>query len=115
MLRQFAKIIMLVMALWAAPATTYAQGAVSQTYSGAELLTAGEQFFGSISQGLAAIVERAVSQFGEPNAYILGQEGSAAFFGGVRYGDGEMYTRNAGQHELFWQGPTIGLDRKSVV
>jgi len=110
MLRQFAKIIMLLMALWAAPNTAYAQGAVSQTYSGEELVAAGEQFFGSISQGLASVVERAVSRFGQPNAYILGQEGSAAFFGGVRYGEGNMYTRNAGQRALFWQGPTIGFD-----
>ncbi len=110
MLRQFAKTIMLVMALLAFPATPYAQGAVSQTYSGEELVSAGQQFFGSISQGLAAVVERAVSQFGQPNAYILGEEGSAALFGGVRYGEGEMYTRNAGQLELFWQGPTIGFD-----
>jgi len=110
MFRQFAKTIILVITLWGAASAAYAQGAVSKTYSGEELLTAGEQFFGSISQGLASVVERAVSQFGQPNAYILGQEGSAAFFGGARYGEGTMYTRNAGQRYLFWQGPTIGFD-----
>ncbi len=110
MLRQFAKMILLVTGLWLAPVPGYAQGAVSETYSGDELVAAGQQFFGSLSQGLASVVERAISQYGQPNAYILGQEGSGALFGGVRYGEGAMYTRNAGQRDLFWQGPTIGFD-----
>jgi len=41
---------------------------------------------------------------------ILGEEGSAALFAGARYGEGQLYTRNAGQHQVFWQGPTIGFD-----
>ncbi len=92
------------------PMAAYGQGAVSETYSSDELLNTGHQFFGSISQGLASVMERTISQFGQPNAYILGQEGSAALIGGARYGEGNMYTRNAGQREIFWQGPTIGLD-----
>ncbi len=75
-----------------------------------ELITEGNQFFGEVSQGLASMVERAVSQYGLPNGYILGQEGSAALVGGVRYGEGTLYTKNAGQHPVFWQGPTIGPD-----
>ncbi|MDF2984419.1 MAG: hypothetical protein K0Q69_4191, partial [Devosia sp.] len=68
------------------------------------------QFFGSVAQGLASLVERAVSQFGLPNAYILGEEAGGAIFAGARYGEGTMYTRNQGEHSLFWQGPTVGLD-----
>lgn len=90
--------------------TAQAQGTLMETYSTDELLNTGHQFFGSVSQGLASVVERAVSQFGEPNAYILGQEAAGAIFGGVRYGEGNMYTRNAGQRSIFWQGPTIGFD-----
>lgn len=86
------------------------QGTVSDSYSINELVDAGGDFFGSVSQGLASVMERAVSQFGQPNAYILGQEGSAALIGGVRYGEGAMYTRNAGQRDIYWQGPTIGFD-----
>lgn len=93
-----------------APVSAHAQGAVSDTYSADELVNTGHQFFGSISQGLASVVERAISQFGQPNAYILGQEASGAFIGGLRYGEGAMYTRNVGQHDMFWQGPTIGFD-----
>ena len=80
------------------------------TFSSNELVSAGHQFFGDVSQGLAGIVEHAVEQYGLPNGYILGQEGSGAIIGGARYGEGELYTRNAGQHHVYWQGPSIGLD-----
>ncbi|MFB9138407.1 DUF1134 domain-containing protein [Maritalea porphyrae] len=87
-----------------------AQDTVSDRYTANELVQAGGQFFGKVSQGLASVVERAISNYGLPNGYILGQEGSGAFFGGVRYGDGELYTKNAGNHILYWQGPTLGFD-----
>lgn len=86
------------------------QGSISDTYSGDELVATGGEFFGSVAQGLASLVERAVSQFGLPNAYILGEEAGGAIFAGARYGEGTMYTRNQGEHGLFWQGPTVGLD-----
>jgi hypothetical protein len=84
--------------------------AQSDTYSSNELLTEGHRFFGGVSQGLASIVERAVSQYGLPNGYILGQEGSGAIIGGLRYGEGVLNTKNAGQRDVFWQGPSIGAD-----
>jgi hypothetical protein len=86
------------------------QGSLSDTYSGDDLVTAGSEFFGSAAQGLASVVERAVSEFGLPNGYILGEEGSGAVFIGVRYGEGTLYTRNAGTLPIFWQGPSFGLD-----
>ena len=86
------------------------QGSLSDTFSGDELVDTGHQFFGSVAQGLASLVERAVSQFGLPNAYILGEEAGGAIFAGARYGEGTMYTRNQGEHGVFWQGPTVGLD-----
>src|SRR5271170_437228 len=55
-------------------------------------------------------VQEAVRQWGLPNGYILGQEASAAFVGGLRYGEGQMYTRNAGDQKIFWQGPSVGFD-----
>ena len=33
-----------------------------------------------------------------------------AFVGGLRYGEGTLYTRNAGDQRLFWQGPSLGFD-----
>jgi len=86
------------------------QGSLSDTFSGEELVNTGHEFFGSVAQGLASLVERSVSQFGLPNAYVLGEEAGGAIFAGARYGEGTMYTRNQGEHSLFWQGPTVGLD-----
>jgi hypothetical protein len=75
-----------------------------------EILDAGHQFFGSVSRGLASIVEKATSQWGQPNGYILGQEASGAFVGGLRYGEGTLYTKNAGDLRVYWQGPSVGFD-----
>src|SRR3972149_2229912 len=47
-------------------------------FSSNELLNAGHSFFGSVSRGLAQIVEKAVSQWGLPNGYILGEEAAGA-------------------------------------
>jgi hypothetical protein len=79
-------------------------------YSSNEIIDAGHRFFGSVSRGLAEIVEKAVSQWGLPNGYILGEEASGAFIGGLRYGDGTLYTRNAGDVRVFWEGPSLGFD-----
>ena len=91
---------------WAARSS----GSLSDTYSADELVQKGGAFFGTVAQGLASVVEKAVSQYGLPNGYILGEEGSGAFFAGLRYGQGTMYTRNAGDLAVYWQGPTVGLD-----
>jgi hypothetical protein len=48
------------------------------TYSSGEIIQAGHKFFGAISRDLAGIVEHAVSTWGLPNGYILGQEGGGA-------------------------------------
>jgi hypothetical protein len=79
-------------------------------FSPNELIDAGHKFFGGVSRGLAMIVEKAVSQWGLPNGYVLGEEAGGAFVGGVRYGDGTLYTKNAGDLRVFWQGPSVGFD-----
>jgi hypothetical protein len=75
-----------------------------------EIIDAGHRFFGGVSRGLAMVVEKAVSQWGLPNGYVLGEEAGGAFVGGLRYGDGTLYTKNAGDLRVFWQGPTLGFD-----
>jgi hypothetical protein len=79
-------------------------------YSSDEIIDAGHHFFGGISKGVASIVEKTVDQWGQPNGYILGEEAGGAFIGGLRYGDGTLYTKDAGDLRVFWQGPTIGVD-----
>src|SRR5271165_663518 len=79
-------------------------------FSADEIVDSGHRFFGSLSRGLAEAVQEAARRWGLPNAYILGQEASGAFVGGLRYGEGKMYTRNAGNERVFWQGPSLGFD-----
>jgi hypothetical protein len=80
------------------------------SYRSEELLNAGHRFFGNVSRGLASVIERAVSQWGLPNGYILGEEGSGAIVAGLRYGEGTLYTKNAGDLRVYWQGPSLGFD-----
>lgn len=89
---------------------TQAQQGAPQRFTTNELVDNGHRFFGSMSRGLAQVVEEATKRWGQPNAYILGQEASGAFIAGARYGEGQMYTRNAGQQKIFWQGPSLGFD-----
>ena len=86
------------------------QRAPANTYGPDELVGAGHRFFGSVSRGLASVIERAVSQWGLPNGYVLGEEGSGAFVAGLRYGEGTLYTKNAGDLRVYWQGPSVGFD-----
>src|SRR4051812_20453074 len=103
-------VLSLALLLGLAAPSMAASGSVGDTFSADEIVQTGGQFFGSVSQGLASLVEKAASQFGLPNGYILGEEGSGALFVGGRYGEGTLYTRNQGQYPLFWQGPSVGFD-----
>ncbi len=92
------------------PPPPVVQAPAPNQYSSNEILESGHKFFGSISRGLAQIVEKAFSQFGQPNGYILGEEAGGAFVAGLRYGEGMLYTKNAGDLRVYWQGPSIGFD-----
>ena len=108
-IRWIAWLMLVVLALpLAGTRTALAQS--SENYSADEIVKAGHNFFGEVSGGLASVVEHAVSQYGLPNGYVLGEQGSGALIAGVRYGDGTLYTKNAGQHPVFFQGPSIGWD-----
>jgi hypothetical protein len=82
----------------------------AEQYSAQEIVDAGHTFFGETSGGLATLVEKAFSAYGLPNGYVLGEEGSGAIVGGLTYGEGTLYTKNAGDHKVFWQGPSVGWD-----
>lgn len=90
------------------PTKTFAQS--NSHYTSQEVLSAGHRFFGATSGNLAAAFEKTFSKYGLPNGYILGEELSGAFIGGLRYGEGTLFTKNAGDHKVFWQGPSIGWD-----
>jgi len=79
-------------------------------YSMQEVIDSGNNFFGSTSGGLAKAVETIFKRYGMPNGYIQGQEASGAFVVGLTYGEGVLYTKNVGDHKIFWQGPSVGFD-----
>jgi hypothetical protein len=80
------------------------------TFSPEEIKTAGHRFFGRVSMEFARIVEYAFQRSGRPNGYILGEEAGGAFVAGLRYGEGTLYTKDAGNHKVYWQGPSLGYD-----
>ena len=87
-----------------------AQSSDDGTFSAEEIKGAGHRFFGSVSMGLARVIEYAFQRAGRPNGYILGEEAGGAFVAGLRYGEGTLYTKDAGDHRVFWQGPSLGID-----
>ena len=91
-----------------APAMAFEERPIA--YSSDEVVLNGHRFFGSVSKGLAEVVQTATHRWGSPNGYVLGEEAGGAFVGGLRYGEGTLYTRNAGDQRLFWQGPSLGFD-----
>ncbi len=105
---QLALVLVAAFVFMATPGESRAQS--SAVYSNDEVVNAGHRFFGAASGNLAAAFERAFKRYGLPNGYILGEEASGAFIGGLRYGEGYLYTKNAGDHKIFWQGPSIGWD-----
>lgn len=82
----------------------------AQEYTAEEIVESGHRFFGATSGGLASVVEHVFSAYGLPNGYVLGEEGSGAIVGGLTYGEGTLYTKNAGDHQVYWQGPSLGWD-----
>ena len=79
-------------------------------FSAEEIKEAGHRFFGRVSMDLARVIEYAFQRSGRPNGYILGEEAGGAFVAGLRYGEGTLYTKDAGDHRVYWQGPSLGYD-----
>ena len=80
------------------------------TYTTEEILAAGHETFGKASRELAKAVEYIFQRQGEPTAYIVGEEGSGAFVGGLRYGEGTIYYKSGIKQRIYWQGPSVGFD-----
>jgi hypothetical protein len=45
-----------------------------------------------------------------PTGYIVGEEGSGAIIGGLRYGEGTLFMKDGTREKVYWQGPSIGWD-----
>jgi hypothetical protein len=81
-----------------------------QQFEKNEIVDAVADFFGITASAAADVVERVFKDQGQPNAYIKGQEGSAAIGVGLRYGHGELTMKGGGDRKVFWRGPSVGWD-----
>ena len=107
--RTFVRVFFIAIALMGALAFS-TSASRAQEYTAQEIVDSGHKFFGATSGGLATVVEKIFASYGLPNGYLLGEEGSGALIGGLTYGEGTLYTKNAGDHKVFWQGPSLGWD-----
>lgn len=103
-------ILLMALSLQFAPFAWAADKPEPTTYSKNEILKAIEEFFGEGAEGLGDVVAKAYEDNGAPNAYIAGDEVSAALGVGIRYGKGNLQTRGAYKGQVYWQGPSIGFD-----
>jgi hypothetical protein len=89
----------------------YAPGAEpAPTFSAEELKQRVSDFMGVTAESAGAIIEKTFKDNGRPTAYIAGEEGSGAFFFGLRYGKGLLYMKGRPTQRVYWQGPSIGWD-----
>ena len=107
--RPFARLVA-VMFVFVGVLTFSTSASRAQQYTSQEILDSGHRFFGSTAGGIASVVEKVFASYGLPNGYVLGEEGSGALLGGLVYGEGVLYTKNAGEHKVFWRGPSLGWD-----
>jgi len=81
-----------------------------QGYREDDLIGAAEGVFGKGASGLADIIKDLLKKQGEPNAYIVGREASAALVVGLRYGSGTLHHKVEGERPVYWTGPSVGFD-----
>jgi hypothetical protein len=61
-------------------------------------------------RGLASVIERAVSQWGLPTATCSARKAPAPSSLACRYGEGTLYTKNAGDLRVYWRVTSLGFD-----
>jgi len=80
------------------------------TFSADELTHRVSDFMGVTAETAGSIIEKTFKDNGRPTGYIAGEEGSGAFFVGLRYGKGLLYMKGRPTQRVYWQGPSIGWD-----
>lgn len=82
----------------------------AEEYDRNEIVQGASDFLGVTAEAVGAAVERIFRENGRPTAYIAGEEGSAAFIAGLRYGKGLLYMKHRRPVTVYWQGPSVGWD-----
>jgi len=95
-----------------APVTQGPAQAVSPTvgYQKDDVIAGAEGVFGKGAEGLASMIEKILSDQGEPIGYIGGREVSGALVVGLRYGSGTLTHKVEGERKVYWTGPSVGFD-----
>ena len=88
----------------------YPANAPAETYDRGEVVNGVSDFLGVSAESAAGAIERIFKVNGRPTGYIAGEEFSAAFIGGLRYGKGLLYMKNREPVKVYWRGPSIGFD-----
>lgn len=88
----------------------WAVAADDDTYDQESTLKAATDFFGSTTEGLAKVIEKAFREQGRPNGYLRGQEVAGAVTVGLRYGEGDLAMKTGAVRKVYWAGPSIGFD-----
>ena len=86
------------------------QNKKKDTFNQGEMIDKAKIYFADLSEGVGIIIERSFNDFGQPSAYIEGEEFSGAFFGGIRYGGGKIYFKDGTVKDIYWNGPSLGFD-----
>ena len=81
-----------------------------KTFDKNEMVGKAKIYFADLSEGVGIVIERSFKDFGQPSAYIEGEEFSGAFFGGFRYGGGKIYFKDGTIKDIYWNGPSLGFD-----
>ncbi|HEX8232423.1 MAG TPA: EipA family protein [Caulobacteraceae bacterium] len=84
--------------------------ATPETFSREEISRSVSDFMGVTAEGAGAVVERLFRENGRPTGYIAGEEGSAAFALGLRYGKGLLHMKGREPQVVYWRGGSIGWD-----
>jgi hypothetical protein len=86
------------------------EGHEGDSFTQNEIVQAGANFFGVTTEAMAKGVQKVFSDYGLPDAYITGDEGSGAIVVGLRYGQGWLIRKGADPMRVYWQGPSVGWD-----
>ena len=74
------------------------------------VLQQAEAWFGQSAMNTADVINRVINDQGPPDAYIMGEEVAASLGAGLRYGSGDIYLRDGSSQEIYWRGPSVGVD-----
>lgn len=79
-------------------------------YSKEEVAAAAKELFGAVTPEITELIDKAFTEKGEPVGLIKGEEGAGSMVVGVLYGAGKLMMKDKPVKDIYWQGPTLGVD-----